>query len=153
MTTLFPLLSPADVDSWNQAARTVDAARVGTDTADWEWFPENAAFSDTQAGTPIIFGLDVIERAERGDQLDFLLQVVWTNQGRLAVDATVNVACWCETDHATHDVDTLRLVVGEETSLLEAFRVGAERLTGWLADPQDADYWRAKAGLPPRSPC
>jgi hypothetical protein len=62
----------------------------------------------------------------------------------------VNVACWCETDHATHDVEALRLVVGEETSLPKAFRAGAEHLTGWLADPHDADHWRAKAGLPPR---
>ncbi|WP_073920573.1 hypothetical protein [Streptomyces sp. CB00455] len=26
----------------------------------------------------------------------------------------------------------------------------AERLTGWLAGPHDADHWRAKAGLPPQ---
>ncbi|MEU6245512.1 hypothetical protein [Streptomyces sp. NPDC047024] len=150
MSTLLPLLSPADVDSWNQAADTVDAARGGRDTADWEWFPEHAAFSRTQDGTPIILGLDVIEHAERGDHLEFLLQVVWTELGRLAVDTAVNVACWCETDHATHDVDALRLVVDEETSPPEAFHAGAERLTGWLAAPHDADYWRAKAGLPPR---
>jgi hypothetical protein len=74
----------------------------------------------------------------------------WTDLGRLAVDTAVNVACWCETDHATHDVEALRLVVGEETSLPKAFRAGAEHLTGWLADPHDADHWRAKAGLPPR---
>ncbi|WP_229848884.1 hypothetical protein [Streptomyces melanogenes] len=150
MTALFPLLSPADADadSLNLAAGTVDAARV--DTADWEWILEHAAFPGTQLGTPIILGLYVIERAQEGDQLEFLLQVVWTDLGRLAVDAAVNVACWCDTDHATHDVDALRLVVGEQTSLPEAFHAGAERLTAWLADPHDADYWRAEAGLPPR---
>jgi hypothetical protein len=61
----------------------------------------------------------------------------------------VNVACWCETDHATHDVDALSLVVGEETSLPQAFAVSAERLAGWLADPRDADCWRDRAALPP----
>ncbi|MGW4725472.1 hypothetical protein [Streptomyces sp. NPDC004291] len=150
LTRLFPRLSPADVDCLSRAADTVDAARVGRATADWEWFPEHAVFPGTQVGTPIVLGLDAIEHAEGGDQLEFLLQVVWTDRGRLAVDAAVNVACWCDTDHATHDVDALRLVIGEETSLSEAFRVGAERLTGWLTNPHDADYWRADAGLPAR---
>ncbi|MFP3119957.1 hypothetical protein [Streptomyces sp. Iso 434] len=117
LTRLFPRLSPADMDCMNQAASTVDAARVGRDTVDWEWTPEHAAFPGAQLGTPIILGLDVIEHADGGDQLEFLLQVVWTDRGRLAVDAAVNVACWCDTDHATHDVDALRLLVGEERGL------------------------------------
>lgn len=103
-------------------------------------------------GAPVILGVDVIEPTGEGDQLEFQLQVVWTDQGELAVDAAVNVACWCETDHATHDVDALSLVVGEETSLSEAFAAGAQRLAGWLADPRDADYWRDRAALPPRRP-
>lgn len=43
-----------------------DAARVGRDTADWQWFLEHAAFPGPQQGAPIIFGLDVIEHAEGG---------------------------------------------------------------------------------------
>ncbi|MEU3605978.1 hypothetical protein AB0E83_11055 [Streptomyces sp. NPDC035033] len=150
LTALFPLLTPADVDALHQAADAVDTARAGRATARWEWAPEHAVLPDGRPGTPVVLGLDVVEHAGGGDQLEFLLQVVWTDQGQLAVDAAVNVACWCETDHVTHDVDALRLVVGEETSLPGAFRIGAERLTGWLADPHDADHWRAAAGLPPR---
>ncbi|MGW4272102.1 hypothetical protein ACWEGQ_06975 [Streptomyces seoulensis] len=149
-TTLFPALNPADADSLHRMARAVDEARRDGDTADWEWFPEHAAFPGRQAGTPIILGLNVIEHAEEGDQLEFLLQVVWTDLGQLAVDAAVNVACWCRTDHATHDVDALTVVVNDETSLHEAFRAAATHLIGRLAEPHDADYWRAKAGLPPR---
>ncbi|MGW8789640.1 hypothetical protein ACWGND_03780 [Streptomyces althioticus] len=148
-TTLFPFLNPADEDSLHWTARAVDEARRDGDTSDWEWFPEHAAFPGRQVGTPIILGLDVIEHAEGGDQLEFLLQVVWTDLGQLAVDAAVNVACWCRTDHATHDVDALT-VVSDETSLPEAFRAAATHLAGWLAEPHDADYWRAKAGLPLR---
>jgi hypothetical protein len=129
---------------------TVDTARAGSTTAGWAWALEHAAFPGTQLGTPIVLGLDVIKHAEGRDQLEFLLQVMWTDPGQLAVDAAVNVTCWSETDHATHDADALRLVVGEEISLSDAFGADAERLTGWLADPHDADHWRAKAGLPPR---
>ncbi|WP_371793383.1 hypothetical protein OG285_35375 [Streptomyces sp. NBC_01471] len=59
-------------------------------------------------------GLDVIEHVEGATSWSsFLLQVVWTDLDQLAVDAAVNVACWCESDHAIHDVDALRIVVGD----------------------------------------
>ncbi|MFD5326860.1 hypothetical protein [Streptomyces sp. NPDC127092] len=151
-TTLFPLLSAADLESLKHAARAVDAARVDRGGADWEWALQHAAFPGMQPWTPIIRGMNVIERAARGDQLEFQLQVVWTELGRLAVDAAVNVSCWCDIDHATHDVDGLSLVVGEENSLPGAFQACAERLIGWLADPRDADYWRTRAGLIARQP-
>lgn len=158
LTTLFPFLSPADVEVLRHAARAVDAARVDGDGdgegegAKWEWALQHAVFPRTQQGTPLILGLDVIERADMGDQLEFQLWVVWTGLAQLAVEAAVTVACWCDTDHATHDVDALRLVVGEENSLAGAFQAGTERLMGWLADPGDADYWRARAGLSARRP-
>ncbi|MGW6984676.1 hypothetical protein ACWGE1_35370 [Streptomyces sp. NPDC054932] len=104
MITPIPGLSPAGVDSIKEAARAVDAARVNGARADWEWAQDHAVFPGPQAWTPIVLGLDVIEHADRSDQLEFLLQVVWTDPGRLAIDAAVNVACWCDTDHATHDV-------------------------------------------------
>lgn len=145
LTTLFPGLSPADVACLEQAARAVDAARADGDKAKWEWVRDHLVFPGPQPWTPLILGLDVIEHADGSDQLEFLLHVVWTDLGRLAVDAAVNVACWCDTDHATHDVDALRLVVGEGTSLPRAFQAGAERLIGWRTDPRDADFWRARA--------
>jgi hypothetical protein len=153
LTTLFPFLSPPDVESLRHAARAVNAARVDGDGAEWEWALQHAVFPGTQPWTPIIFGLDVIEHAAGADQLEFQLEVVWTDRGQLAVEAAVNVSCWCDTDHATHDVDGLRLVVGEENSLPGAFQTGAERVIGWLTDPRDADYWRARAGLPVRQRC
>lgn len=153
VTTLTPGLSPAGVEAVSDAARAVDAARANEAGATWEWALEHVVFPGPQPGTPIILGLDVIAHADGGDQLEFLLQVVWTDLGQLAVDAAVNVACWCDTDHASHDVDALRLTVADLTLLPRAFREGAERLIGWLADPRDADYWRAKAGLPARRPC
>ncbi|MFB7449898.1 hypothetical protein [Streptomyces sp. NPDC056194] len=152
LTTLFPRLSPADVESLEQAARAVDVARGDGDKGEWEWALDHVVFPGARPWTPIVLGLDAIEHADGGDQLEFLLQVVWTDFGQLAVDAAVNVACWCDTDHASHDVDALRLVVGEETSLPRAFQAGAERLIGWLPDPRDADFWRVRAALPPRQP-
>jgi hypothetical protein len=72
-----------------------------------------------------------IEQSAEGDGLEFHLDVEWTNEGLLAVDAAVSVACWCDTDHATHNVEALRLVVGEEASLPQAFATCAERMAGW----------------------
>ncbi|MFJ9420277.1 hypothetical protein ACIRPT_39925 [Streptomyces sp. NPDC101227] len=152
LTTLIPGLSTAGVESLKDTARAIDAARVNGSGAKWEWALGHAVFPGPQSWTPVILGLDIIEHADRGDQLEFLHQVVWTDQGQLAVEAAVNVACGCDTDHATHDVDALSLAVGDVTSLPLAFRAGAKRLIGWLADPRDADYWRAGAGLPARRP-
>ncbi|MFJ6784903.1 hypothetical protein [Streptomyces yangpuensis] len=156
LTTLIPGLSPTDVESLRGAARTIDSARIESTRAEsrreWEWALDHAVFPGPEACTPVILGLDVVEHADGGDQLEFLLQVVWTGGGRLTVDAAVNVACWCDTDHATHDVDALSLVVGDAASLPQAFRARAQRLIGWPADPRDADHWRAEAGLPARLP-
>ena len=152
LTTLFPALSPTDVQSLQHAARAVDGARARGDRTEWEWALQHVVFRGPEPGTPIILGLNVIEHADGTDQQEFLLQVVWTEQGQLAVDAAVNVACWCNTEHATHDIDAVRVVVDDETSLVSAFRAGTDRLTGWLADPRDSDHWRARAGLPVRRP-
>ncbi|MFD8634777.1 hypothetical protein [Streptomyces sp. NPDC059533] len=152
LTMLFPGLSPAGVRSLKDGARAVEAARVNAAGTEWEWALDHAVFPGPQPGTPIILGLDVIEHAGGGDQLEFLLQVVWTDLGQLAVDAVVNVACWCDTDHATHDVDAFSHDIADLALLPQAFHAGVERLIGWLGDPRNADYWRAKAGLPARRP-
>lgn len=67
---------------------------------------------------------DVIGEAPGSDWLEFSLDVEWTDEGRLAVETTVDVACWCETDHTAHHVDHLRVVVEGGISLAEAFRAG-----------------------------
>lgn len=148
LTTLFPALPPADVKFLQNAVRAVDGVRARGDRTEWEWAPQHVVFRGPEPGTPIILGLDAIEQRDGSDQLEFLLQVVWTDQGQLAVDTAVNVACWCDTEHATHDIDAVRVVVDDGTSLVSAFQAGTERLTRWLADPRDADHWRARAGLP-----
>ncbi|WP_237773624.1 MULTISPECIES: hypothetical protein [Streptomyces] len=66
MTTLFPRLSPADVESLEQAARAVDEARSDGDKAEWEWALAHVVFPGPQQWTPIILGLDVIEHADGG---------------------------------------------------------------------------------------
>lgn len=151
LATLFPQLTPAEVDAMGAVAATVDSARAKEGVAQWEWAPEHALFPGPQPGVAVVLLADVVVHAGGGDQLEFCLQVFWTDQGRIAVNAAVNVACWCETDHATHDIDGLTLVVGAETSLARAFAAGAERLVGLLADPHDADHWRNRASLPPRA--
>ncbi|MCX4775288.1 hypothetical protein [Streptomyces sp. NBC_01264] len=150
LSTIFPQASAVDLEAVQQAARAVDAARTWDERPEWEWALAHAVFPGASPGTPVVFGVDVVAYSGGGDQPEFLLQMLWTEDGRLVVSAAVSVACWCETDHATHDVDAIELAVGTGTSIGQAFEVGAERLVGWLADPRDADYWRDRAALPPR---
>ncbi|MFJ1756257.1 hypothetical protein [Kitasatospora sp. NPDC088134] len=149
---LFPRLSAAAVESLEHSARTVDAARPRGAAAVWEWAPEHAVFTGPQSRTWVILLLDVVRPAGVSDWLEFLLQVGWTDQGRHEVTASVNVGCWCETDHGTHDVDALGFAVDDDVPLARAFEACAERMAGWLAEPRDADFWRAREGLPPRRP-
>ncbi|MGW4439108.1 hypothetical protein ACWELO_25665 [Streptomyces sp. NPDC004596] len=132
---VIPGLSAAGVESLKDAARAVDAARVNEAGAGREWALDQEVSPGPQPWTPVILGLDVIEYADGGGQMEFLLQVVWTDLGELEAEAAVNVACWCDTEHATHDFAVSSLVVGDVTSLPRAFRAGAERLIGWLVDP------------------
>ncbi|MFD3720017.1 hypothetical protein [Streptomyces sp. NPDC058674] len=150
LATLFPQLPPADMEAMRVVADAVDAARVKEDVPQWQWAPGHAVCPGPQPGVAVVLMADIIVHADGGDQLEFWLQVFWTDQGKIAVNAAVNVACWCETDHATHDIDELTLVVDEATSLAQAFAAGSERLVGCLVDPHDADYWRNRAALPPR---
>ncbi|MFJ4466985.1 hypothetical protein ACIP2X_05605 [Streptomyces sp. NPDC089424] len=152
LAALFPHLPARDVEALRQVARAVDAVRAEGATTPWEWTRDPVVTPEPLPWTSVLFGVNFIEHAGAGDQLEFVLQVVWTESGELAVEAAVNVACWCEDDHATHDVDELSLVVGARDSLVPAFTAGAERLGGWLADPRDADHWREVAALPPRRP-
>ncbi|MEE1822433.1 hypothetical protein PUR61_09545 [Streptomyces sp. BE20] len=150
LRTLFPLLSAAAVESLQHTAHAVDAAQPEPAATKWEWNLEHAAFAGPQSGTHVILLLDVVQHSSGMDWLEFQLQVGWTEEGQHEVTAAVNVSCWCETDHGTHDVDVLSIVVGDGTSLPEAFTAGAERMATWLADPRDADFWRAQENLPAR---
>ncbi|MFJ5228437.1 hypothetical protein ACIQBJ_00940 [Kitasatospora sp. NPDC088391] len=147
--TLFPQLSSAGIESLQRSARGVAAARSEAAEA-WDWFPQHAAFTGPECRAHMILLLCDIRPSAPGDWLEFQLQVGWTDQGRHEVAASVNVSCWCENDHGTHDVDVLTFAVGDEISLPRAFAACAERMTGWLADPRDADFWRARGDLPAR---
>lgn len=150
LSTLFPRLSAADVGSLRRAARSVGAARSEAAAATWEWKPDHAVFAGPQSRACVILLLCVVQPVSGSDSPEFQLQVGWTDQGQHEVSASVNVGCWCETDHGTHDADVLALAVGDEISLPQAFEACAERMTAWLADPRDADFWRAREGLPAR---
>lgn len=134
VSALFPQLSAAAAESLQRAARTIDAARPQVAGTKWEWKLEHSVFSGPQSRTHVILLLDVVHPADGSDWLEFQLQVGWADKGQHEVTASVNVGCWCETEHGTHDVDVLRLAIGDEVSLPQAFEAGAERMTRWLAD-------------------
>lgn len=150
LSALFPRLSVADIGSLRLAARNVDLARSGTAAAKWDWKAAHAVFTGPECRILVILLLCVYQPTSGSDWLEFQLQVGWTDQGQHEVTASVNVGCWCEADHGTHDVDVLQTTVDDEISLPQAFEGCAERMAGWLADPRDADHWRAREGLPAR---
>ncbi|MFF2438667.1 hypothetical protein ACFVU4_31645 [Streptomyces sp. NPDC058107] len=95
LAALFPQLTSADLEAMRVVANAVDAARVKEDAPQWEWAPGHAVCPGPQAGVAVVLMADVIVHADGGDQLEFWLQVFCTDQGQIAVNAAVNVACWC----------------------------------------------------------
>ncbi|MEV6209159.1 hypothetical protein [Kitasatospora sp. NPDC051914] len=150
LSTLFPQLSATGVESMQRAACRVRAAQSEAGAKGWDWWPKHAVFTGPQSRAHVILLLCVVQPAAGSDWLEFQLQVGWTDQGQHEVTASVNVGCWCEIDHGTHDVDVLKFAVGDGISLPRAFEACAERMTTWLADPRDADFWRAREDLPAR---
>ncbi|MFI0721888.1 hypothetical protein [Streptomyces sp. NPDC021224] len=147
---LFPKLSAADLESLRHTARSVGGHRSEVTAKGWDWWPAHGMFAGPQSQTWVILVLCVVQPSGEGDWLEFQLQVGWTDLGQHEVTASVNVGCWCEADHGTHDVDLLKVVVGDEISLRQAFEACAERMAGWLTDSRDADFWRAREDLPAR---
>ncbi|MFB7949548.1 hypothetical protein ACFC6L_32095 [Kitasatospora phosalacinea] len=152
LSALFPRLSAGDVESLQRAARNVGGTGPEAAADGWDWWPEHAVFAGPPSRARVILILCVVQPSEASDWLEFQLQVGWTGLGQHEVTASVNVGCWCETDHGTHDVDVLKVVVGDETSLPRVFAACAERMTVWMTDPRDADYWRTREDLPVRQP-
>lgn len=76
------------------------------------------------------------------DWLGLEFDVEWTKSGELNVCVAVGVACWCEVNHGTHDVDFFNLPMSGGTSLSDAFEAGVAKLIGWLAEPRDPEWWR-----------
>ncbi|MEV7119617.1 hypothetical protein [Kitasatospora griseola] len=144
LSTLFPELTTAGAESMRRAARGVGAARPEVAETTWEWRTEHAVFAGPQSRVRVILLLCVVHPTSDSDWLEFQLQVGWTAEGRHEVAAVVNVECWCETDHGTHDVEVLKFAVGDGMSLPAAFEACAARMADWLADPRDADFWRSR---------
>ncbi|MFI0943292.1 hypothetical protein [Streptomyces sp. NPDC021020] len=150
MSALFPQLSAAGVESVRRVARNVGGTQRVAAAKGWDWWPAHGVFAGSQSETWVILILCVVQSSGAGDWLEYQLQVGWTDLGQYEVTASVNVGCWCETDHGTHDVDALRFVAGDEISLPQAFEACAERKTGWVTESRDADFWRAREDLPTR---
>lgn len=120
LSVIFPQLAPAGIEAVRGAARAADAVRVQESAPRWERAPDLRQPSGLQSGSSVLLLADVVVHADRVDQTEFRLQALRTDQRQIAVNAAVNVACSCETDHATHDVDIDRTV-----PLAEARRSGA----------------------------
>ncbi|MFF2630415.1 hypothetical protein ACFVUN_32200 [Kitasatospora griseola] len=144
LSTLVPELTITGAESMRRAARSVGAARPEIAETRWEWRAAHAVFAGPQSRVLVILLLCVVQPTSGSGWLEFQLQVGWTAEGRHEVAAVVNVECWCETDHGTHDVEVLTFAVGDEMSLSAAFEAGAARMADWSADPRDAEFWRSR---------
>ncbi|MFF5084967.1 hypothetical protein ACFY36_48670 [Actinoplanes sp. NPDC000266] len=116
------------------------------DRVSWHWYPDHL---DAFLGTLVRITITLYNT--RDDWLELALSVTGGEGGHLAVEAAVEVACWCDDDHNAHRVRDLSREVDDDYELADAFAAGAKMLTAVLTEgPFEPQPWRAAAGLPIR---
>lgn len=151
LAALFHSVGVTELERIREAGRSLDGSGWKHRGPEWSWFPQHAEFPGRHVvGTPQILLAEMVRHDEGGDSLSLVLDVTWGPEGGLRVTAAVNAACWCEVDHATHDVDSLELAVGTDVSLGAAFERGVEQMLLWSEGQRDPSYWRSRAGFPSR---
>ncbi|MBM2622804.1 hypothetical protein JIG36_45620 [Actinoplanes sp. LDG1-06] len=124
-------------------AHPAAAGRTG-----WLWLSENVERPDPEDDLyRLVLGGSVMLFSTGVDWLSAGLDVAWCP--RLAVRASVEVACWCPVNHNAHDVQEGYWAVGTDDTLVEGFGDAVTMLLRFLdSGRDDPEALRAAAGLP-----
>jgi hypothetical protein len=148
---LFPQLDDTGRERLVAAVRALDLRRSLDDPARWFWHePDAAEPPPDPADSPHVLGtsLQLYESALDGDWLELGLDV-WKNEGPfVSVTATIEVACWCDTDHNMHAVQRAEWSASTPQALVEAFNTAALSVIRRIEGPRDPRDMRTRAGLP-----
>ncbi|MFF1816079.1 hypothetical protein ACFVWG_02205 [Kribbella sp. NPDC058245] len=148
LTALVADMSAEDAARMRVAARLVDEVRLPKDTLRWDWWPENLQVDPVDKWVQsLVLGTTLVLYDDAGDRLELNLYVVREQRPRLTVAATLEVACWCATDHGMHVLRLEEQLVGTARPLAEAFETGADAVVRWAAGSHDPVAQRAAAGL------
>lgn len=130
-------------------AHELEVHPSATDRIQWHWYPEHNTkpAMPTGRGYELVFDATVTLFRQGFDWLELTLDVAWRPE--LTVNAAVEIACWCPTDHNMHQVRESHWPVAGTEELVEAFAAGVAMLAGVLdSGPFDPRPWRLEAGLP-----
>lgn len=116
----------------------------------WHWYPDHAEPPQSpQTGRILLVDVAITFYSTGDDWLELALDVAWAEPPRLAVSASVEVACWCPRNHNMHPVRTGQWHAANSRELVAAFAAGTAMLVDVLATgPFDPRPWRVQADLP-----
>ncbi|GAA0506066.1 hypothetical protein Ade02nite_90960 [Paractinoplanes deccanensis] len=118
------------------------------DRVAWRWYPEHVEPDGTRR---VLVGTTITLYDTRDDWLELSLQIAWQPDGRLGVESTVEVACWCADNHNMHPVRESARDADDDFELADEFAAGVKLLTTVLNEgPFEPQPWRVAAGLPVR---
>lgn len=130
-------------------AYELESHSLAAERIQWHWYPEHNTkpAMPTGRGYQLVFDTTITLFDQSFDSLELTLDVAWRPD--LTVNAAVEVACWCSTDHNIHQVRESHWPVADTEELVEAFAAGVAMLAGVLdSGPFDPRPWRLDAGLP-----
>ncbi|WP_406298803.1 hypothetical protein OG948_26205 [Embleya sp. NBC_00888] len=146
---LFPDLDDHGRERLVAAAQALDLRRSLDDPARWFWNePDPLSPEPEPEPSPHILGTALLLYEADGDWLELGLDVWQLDGPFVSVTATVEVACWCDTDHNMHAVQRAEWPASTAQAFLEAFHTAALSVIRRIEGPRDPRDLRARAGLP-----
>jgi hypothetical protein len=130
---------------------TLERHRSAAGRTAWHWYPEHTQPAASADGSMSFLILDAtVTLMNTGvDWLQLTLDIAWRTPERLTVNAAVEVACWCSTDHNMHRVREAQWLVNSTAELLEGFTAGTAMLSDVLdSGPYEPGPWRTASHLP-----
>jgi hypothetical protein len=153
LSDVLPRDHAAAAGQLSRLAHKLEAHPMAAERIQWHWYPEHNTkpAMPTGRGYHLLVDTTITLFNQGHDWLELTLDVAWRPE--LTVNAAVEVACWCPTDHNMHQVRESRWPATGTEELAEAFAAGITMLTGVLdSGPFDPRPWRLDAGLPDAPP-
>lgn len=150
LTELFPGITDESLARLVEVGDQLNQVRLPADPGGWHWYDEQVipAPKTRRDLSPIIIGTTLTVYATSDDSLELALDVWQSVQPLMTVTATVEVSCWCETNHNIHAVEQREWLVGTDEGLVHAVTAAVQAVIGWLDGPREPIAWRQRAGLP-----
>lgn len=136
LTDLFPGIVDESLARLAEIDDRLSQARLPADLGDWRWYDKhvNPPPKTRRDLSSLIIGTAVSVYQGNGDWLELAIDIWQSMHPLRTVTASVEVGCWCETNHNMHTPEQREWVVGTDEGLVRAVGAAVRASSnGWTA--------------------